>query len=58
MTEPIKENKCINQAARTAIKKSSPAFSIKQKPHVVPEENDTLNVPNLDKQITQPKPHL
>ena len=27
-------------------------------PHAIPDENDILNVPNLEKQITQLQPHL
>ena len=31
---------------------------MKQKPHAIPDENGTLNVPNLAKHIPQPQPHL
>ena len=58
MTEPIKEKKCINQPARTTINKDFTSLPMKQKPHVIPDDNGMLNMPNLVKQITQPHPHL
>ena len=38
--------------------KNSPALPMKQKPHVIQDENVMLNVPNLVKKINQLQPHL
>ena len=56
-SEHVKENKFSNQPTRTTINRNYPEVPTK-KLYVVPDENSMFNVPNLVKQINQPKPRL
>ena len=51
IAESIKENQAYSQPRVTDIKHHSPKMPTKQRPHVIPDKDDIINIPNLVEQM-------